>query len=236
MYELRVVFDNVELTPGLESEWGFAAVITGYERAILFDAGSDGNILLANMKALGIEPGEIGIVFVSHPHDDHLGGLDRFLLENPDVEVLLPDRTPPEAVEAVEARGALPMLVDEGGTIMDGVWSTGTIGDGTPEQGLILEGETAVTLVTGCAHPGIAEMVVAASDVIGRPVDLVVGGLHLGGASKREAGRVAERLAALGVTAVAPSHCSGDACVEALGRVFGDGFVESGLGRTVPLP
>lgn len=236
MYDLRVVFDNVPLTPGLETEWGFAAVVSGYERTILFDTGSDGNILLGNMKALDIDPGAIEVIFVSHPHDDHLGGLDRFLLENAEVEVLLPDGTPPETIEQIEARGAIPILVAEGGEVMERVWSTGTFESSPPEHGLILEGLRGLTLVTGCAHPGIVLMVEAAADVVGRPIDLVVGGFHLRSASRSDAAGIAERIGSLGVTAAAPSHCSGDGCTEAFRAALGDGFVESGLGRTIPLP
>lgn len=236
MYELRVVFDNVPLTPGLEPGWGFAALVTGYERTVLFDTGSDGNLLLGNMKALEMAASGIGVVFISHPHDDHLGGLDRLLLENADVEVLLPDGTPPEVVDRIEEQGAMPVLVDEGGQIMEGVWSTGTMQAIAPEQGLVLEGEMGVTLVTGCAHPGVVAMVEAAGALVERPIDLVVGGFHLCEGSRRDAQAAAEKLRSLGVRTAAPSHCSGDACIGAFREVFGDGFVESGLGRTVPLP
>ena len=41
------------------------------------------------------------------------------------------------------------------------------------------------------------------------------------------------RLRALGVTGVAPSHCSTDGAIAFLRREFGEGFIESGVGKTI---
>ena len=80
-----ILFDN---TPpklnGLKSDWGFAALIDAPpDHRILFDTGCDGEILLENMRLLGVDPNSIKDVFISHMHGDHTGGLDAFLQQNP---------------------------------------------------------------------------------------------------------------------------------------------------------
>lgn len=45
------------------------------EKIILFDTASDAEPVLHNMKLLGISPKQIDIIFLSHSHFDHTGGL-----------------------------------------------------------------------------------------------------------------------------------------------------------------
>ena len=106
MPRLTVVFDNIPLEPDLRTDWGFAAVVRGYPRTILFDTGSDADVLLGNMEALGFDPAEIEIVVLSHPHQDHAGGLAGFLRVNPNVEVFVPDGSPCEMIDQIEQLGA----------------------------------------------------------------------------------------------------------------------------------
>ena len=61
-----VVYDNNPYKAGLTTSWGFACVIKGAEKTILFDTGGSSAVLLANMQQLGIDPKEIDIVVLSH--------------------------------------------------------------------------------------------------------------------------------------------------------------------------
>jgi 7,8-dihydropterin-6-yl-methyl-4-(beta-D-ribofuranosyl)aminobenzene 5'-phosphate synthase len=56
---ITVVYDNNPYKEGLTTSWGFACVIKGAEKTILFDTGGDSAVLLKNMKQLGIDPKEI---------------------------------------------------------------------------------------------------------------------------------------------------------------------------------
>ena len=76
---ITVVSDNNPYKAGLKTSWGFACVIRGAEKTILFDTGGSSVILLGNMKLLGINPKDIDVVVLSHIHGDHVGGLDGFL-------------------------------------------------------------------------------------------------------------------------------------------------------------
>jgi 7,8-dihydropterin-6-yl-methyl-4-(beta-D-ribofuranosyl)aminobenzene 5'-phosphate synthase len=43
------------------------------DKTILFDTGGNGDILLANMQRLGLEPQGVNAVVFSHIHADHTG-------------------------------------------------------------------------------------------------------------------------------------------------------------------
>lgn len=73
---ITVVCDNETRKKGLRAGWGFSALIESEgARPILFDTGADSPTLLHNMKELGIDPKNIGIIVISHAHGDHTGGL-----------------------------------------------------------------------------------------------------------------------------------------------------------------
>jgi 7,8-dihydropterin-6-yl-methyl-4-(beta-D-ribofuranosyl)aminobenzene 5'-phosphate synthase len=73
--ELRitVIYDNNPYKEGLITSWGFACVIYGAEKTILFDTGGNSAVLLDNMQQLGMDPKEIDVVVLSHIHGDHIG-------------------------------------------------------------------------------------------------------------------------------------------------------------------
>lgn len=231
----QIVFDNVSFARGLKSGWGFAAIVRGYTKTILFDTGSEGDTLLSNMLTVRVSPSEIDAVFISHTHDDHIGGLPAFLRANHRVEVFLPEDVPVGTVVAIDEAGALPTILSAGEKIAPGIATTGLVGKKPSEQGLVLAGEGATTLLTGCAHPGVGKLVVAAKQQFNLPVKLIIGGMHLHESSRRKILALTRQLKELGVERLAPSHCTGEASMQILSDVFGDGFIDSGLGCRLPL-
>ena len=72
---ITVVYNNVPYDSRLSTAWGISCFNGGLEKTILFDTGGNGQVLLANMEKTGIAPKEVEIVFLSHIHEDHAGGL-----------------------------------------------------------------------------------------------------------------------------------------------------------------
>ena len=54
---------------------GLSLHIETGSRRILFDFGPDGDLLLRNAEALGVDLARVDLAFLSHGHDDHSGGL-----------------------------------------------------------------------------------------------------------------------------------------------------------------
>ena len=61
---------------------GLSLHIQTGSRSILFDFGPDGDLLLENAEALGVDLTRVELAFLSHGHDDHSGGLEAFLRLN----------------------------------------------------------------------------------------------------------------------------------------------------------
>ena len=77
------VFEDDWTREGLIAEHGFAALITvtagDSTHRLLFDAGLSPDGLVSNMRALGVDPGSIEVIVLSHGHFDHTAGLDGFI-------------------------------------------------------------------------------------------------------------------------------------------------------------
>ncbi|GAH15690.1 unnamed protein product, partial [marine sediment metagenome] len=50
--QLTIVYDNNAYIENLKTDWGFSCFIKGLEKTILFDTGTRGALLLANMEKL----------------------------------------------------------------------------------------------------------------------------------------------------------------------------------------
>ena len=152
---MTIVYDNYPFDKRLKTDWGFACVVAGTEKTILFDTGARGDVLLANMRTLGIEPDAIDVVALSHTHGDHTGGLGTFLRANPKVKVFMPKVFPGRLKAIVRKAGATLVETTGPAKMCEGVWTTGVVAGPIPEQGIVVEHGSGPVVVTGCAHPGI---------------------------------------------------------------------------------
>jgi 7,8-dihydropterin-6-yl-methyl-4-(beta-D-ribofuranosyl)aminobenzene 5'-phosphate synthase len=74
----------------LTHDFGFSALVRYNGKTILFDSGSDADLLKANTEALGIDLRDVDLAIASHAHFDHINGFDYLLSVNPDVEIHFP--------------------------------------------------------------------------------------------------------------------------------------------------
>ena len=232
---ITVIYDNNPYKEGLETSWGFSCVITGTEKTILFDTGGKGQLLLENMSKLGIDANDIEIVVLSHIHGDHTGGLEDFLRKNPKVTVFLPESFPKEFKEKITSLTAGVVEVDKQTEICKKAYSTGQLGTSIKEQGLVLQTEERLVVVTGCAHPGIVEMVRSAKSSFNEPVLLVMGGFHLEWATKNTIENIARNFKYMNVEYAGPSHCTGDRARAIFAGQFGDNYINIGAGKTIKI-
>jgi len=232
---ISVVYNNYPFKEGLKTSWGFSAYIKGTEKHILFDTGGDGGILLYNMKKMGISPGSVDIVFLSHIHSDHTGGLWGLIEKNKNIVVYLPGSFPADFKERLKKKGIKFLGVSNPIQICNNVYSTGELGTYIKEQSLIILTEKGLVIITGCAHPGIVNIVKYAKEKYKSNVFLVMGGFHLIGMEKKGILSIAMKLKKLGVRYVAPSHCSGDVSKTVFKTIFGKHYIESGVGKIISL-
>jgi 7,8-dihydropterin-6-yl-methyl-4-(beta-D-ribofuranosyl)aminobenzene 5'-phosphate synthase len=230
---IRIVYDNHSIDGNFEKDWGFSCFVEGLEKSILFDTGKNGNILLSNMKKLGIPPEDIDLVFLSHDHKDHTSGLEILLGNNFKKEVWLPEFFSPSFKRAIESAGGSVVEVENFRKICEGAYTTGVIPGWIKEQSLILETDKGLIVVTGCAHPRIVKIVFTAKELLGKNIHMVFGGFHLAGFLEGEIEEITARFRALGVEKVAPCHCSGDKCRDIFAKEYQDDFITTGAGKEI---
>ena len=175
--KITIVYDN-EANPGLKSGWGFSCLIENNEK-VLFDTGDNAGKLTHNMRQLKIDPKEIDKVVISHNHWDHIDGLKGFLKANGN-----------------KADVYLPEAFSKPTQISPGIHSTGALGTFIKEQSLVINTKEGNVVITGCAHPGL-ENIIETAKQLGK-IYGVIGGFH--GFSKLEQLQ--------GIKLIAPCHCT----------------------------
>jgi 7,8-dihydropterin-6-yl-methyl-4-(beta-D-ribofuranosyl)aminobenzene 5'-phosphate synthase len=235
--EITVLYDNYTLHEECQTGWGFSCMITGMEKNILFDAGGDdnSNILLGNMDILQIDAETVDLFVLSHDHGDHTGGWEAtggllsFLDRNSNVPVYLPPSIYTWDIQKLQAKGVTIETVNQPMQICEGVHLTGPMGSDVIEQSLVLETPKGLVVISGCAHPGIIQIIRMAKDMLGKEVYLVMGGFHLN-VSDSPIQDVIQQLRELGVQKVAPCHCTGDRTIKLFQEIYREDFVPVGVG------
>lgn len=232
---LTILYDNDPVPDNdLETGWGFSCLIQGVGETILFDTGAREDILLSNMKKLGVSPSDIDVIILSHFHGDHTGGIDALLEENHDLSVYFPSSFSKGFLERILSTGAGIVPVTNHIRIMPGVSVTSETGGETREIALVIETERGLVIVTGCAHPGLMTILKEAGSISADSILMIIGGLHLEAYSRYELEHLAALLAKKGILYLAPCHCSGSLAKTIFKSDF-EGFIETGVGRKILL-
>lgn len=229
---ITTVYDNYQYNSGLKTAWGFSAFIEYKDSVTLFDTGGDSPTLLGNMEVLTFDPSSIERIIISHIHNDHIGGLEGLLnLEiHPTVYLL---SSFPQKVKERFAKMTDIVEVSEGQAFTDDLFTTGQMNTGISEQALVIKTTRGLVVITGCAHPGVAEMVEQAKTLYGDPVHLVMGGFHLRDKSAAEIEAIIAAFRQMGVEKVAPSHCTGDRAIAMFKDEYAENFIQGGAGSVI---
>src|SRR5436305_9172123 len=148
---------------------------------------------------------------------------------------------PPEVMKFGAAwQGANFELIDKTTEIAPGMTLIALISD-TPgtkelkELSLAINTPEGIVLVVGCSHPGI-ENIVKAATAINPKIHLIAGGFHLVVAPDDVIARTVSTLKdTYKVEHIAPGHCTGEPTFDALKKVFGDHYIYAGLGTSLAL-
>ncbi|MGB8951954.1 MAG: MBL fold metallo-hydrolase [Candidatus Aminicenantales bacterium] len=235
--EIRVtiLYDNYVHNPDSKSDWGFACLIEGTEKTILFDTGTKSDILWHNIRTLGVDAGKIEQIVISHIHGDHTGGLLSVLEKKKDIPVYIPDSSPDSFIMGIQNTGNQPVKILEPIDICKDVFLTGEMGTSIKEISLAIKRENGAVLITGCAHPGIVDIVKKAGAVTGKNVKFAFGGFHLMNHSDVQIQQNIQSFKAMGVEKCGATHCTGEKAIQQFKEAYGKNFVPMGVGRVIVL-
>ena len=233
--KLTITFDNRPNQGGFPTLWGFSCHIQTDQRTLLFDTGSNGRVLVQNMEKLELDLTAVDTLFLSHPHWDHIGGLDSVLEQNPHVDIFVPASFSKHLINDLRMLAKSVTVIDKVPIqILPCCWSTGMMGE-VGEQALVLDTPSGIIVVTGCAHPGVEHIAQRAIEIAEKPILLLIGGFHLMYASTNQIRSVIAQLDALGVQNVCPTHCSGDEAIAMFAEHFGERYIPGGTGQSIEI-
>lgn len=234
--DAHVLFDKYTEDTRLHTGWGVSFYV---EPGVLFDTGENGEWLLANMRHMRISPSSLQSIVISHDHWDHTGGLWKLLEVNPDVTVYGCPGFGDRFRDHVQRYGARYMECSNAEHIAQGIYSSGEIigsykNATIAEQGLVIRHTHGISIITGCAHPGIITMVQRIMERFDETqISLVMGGFHLMQTPRARIDDIVKEYARLGVQKAGPTHCTGDEAQQVFAQRYQERFVQVAVGRSV---
>lgn len=207
--------------------WGVSFLIG---EDVLFDTFGDPCLFLRNAQRLNIDFSKIKHIVISHDDWDHISGLWYIINRYKDVVVYICPNFKQEIKDRIVSFGVKIIEVSGLLKIKDNVYSTGQMEDESggrtiAEQSLIIQSKDRIILITGCAHPGIINIVRNIKERFTEKIHLVIGGLHLKDSGKEQIQEVITQLRMNGIEKIAPMHCTGKLAMNLLKTEYKDNFV-----------
>ena len=235
--QIKIIFDKITADKKLHVGWGVSFLI---DEKILFDTGEKGPWLLENMQTLGVDIGKMESAVISHDHWDHTGGLWDVLKKKKGLVVYTCPHFNSEFKGKVKKLQGKIIEADKLKEISENIFVTGEIpgayhGKYMPEQALVLKTKNGISIITGCAHPGILKIIEKIKAKFPtEPIYFVMGGFHLMEADKRAVEIIAENFRKMGITKIGPTHCTGSEAGEIFKKYYkGENFINIQVGQGV---
>lgn len=229
--KLVVLVDNNSLIDNYYlAEPALSFYIEDEDRRILFDTGYS-DVIIRNAKAMDINLNEINTIVLSHGHNDHTGGLvylkdlkqhiDIYCCENVDEEKVHGEHilTCPIKLKDLPNNFELhisnsPQLVSKHLTFMgkiDRIIQPLRMLGNDPlfdDSALLYKGDSEISIITGCSHSGICNIVNQAKNISGIDnINRIVGGFHLLN-NIDITNEVCDYFATQNIQLVSPCHCT----------------------------
>lgn len=184
--------DNADL----ETEPGVSYLIVADNTRILMDVGLNAkkehpSPLLHNMEKLGVSFSDLSMMFISHPHLDHVGGMKdqkekTFSISKGSVALPAVPVYAPAPIRASNRNpGPQTKIVQEPEKLAEGIASIGVIPrylflmGHTPEHSLAVHVEgKGIVLIIGCGHQTVEKIIERAQTIFDEPIYGIIGGLH----------------------------------------------------------
>ena len=232
---IKILFNSDAVSKDLSVGWGFSCLVNDN---ILFDTGEKAEMLAHNLDALKIDFSRISDVVISHDHWDHTGGLEAVLKGKAKLNVYGCPGFSSGLKDKVRSLGARFIENSDVQKIANGVFVTGEImgaykGQPMAEQALVLDVPQGLVVITGCAHPGIVEIITRVGRKFpDKALYAVLGGFHLMHMSQGGIDAIVQTFLALGVQKVGPTHCTGTEAINAFKKIYNNNFYPLRVGET----
>ena len=256
LLEIIPLYEEASLDESFDLGHGVSYLIRTDSSTILMDLGNNPTEsaqlpALQNLQELGIPWEEIDAIVISHPHPDHIGGVQAWQNKTisfgdfggalSGVPIYIPTSlTPSEAtlILSVETASISTDIATTGAIAYPEVFPISLFTPKGYEQGVVIHvaGEGLV-MITGCGHPTMERLVSRAETLFGVPVIGVVGGLHYEKVSAEEVQPHIQFLQPRQPKLIALSpHDSSPQALESFQSAFSNAYQFLRVGETIQFP
>lgn len=252
--EVLPLYEEASARPDMISGHGVSYLIRTDAATLLMDVGHNPDELDAapfaqNMEKLGIAWEEIDRIVITHPHPDHLGGVDAWRKRTVsfgnipggigDRLIFVPSKTTyKNAIHATIPTLPSPDVATTGVISYLEVWPISLFTPKGGEQALVIHvAEEGLVLITGCGHPTLERLVERAESLYGLTVVGVVGGLHYEGSTAADVQPAIQYLQSRqpGLVALSP-HDSSPEALAAFASAFPEAYRSLAVGEWIQFP
>ena len=224
--KLCVIVDNYCAREDLKEDWGFSVLL---DEQLLFDSGWHAEIFAHNLKTLNVDFSKLKDIVISHEHYDHAGGLEYLAAKKLTANLHFSKYH----IEQDLADFRILSETDDHTKI----WLTREFSfvykdNQMTEHALVIKTEKGYSLLCGCSHAGIVEMIAAAKEYFS--IDsfyLVAGGFHLKDKNEVEIREIIKEFRHMNIKNVAPTHCSGSLAMKLFCREYQKNYLAMGAGQ-----
>ncbi|SEM04424.1 7,8-dihydropterin-6-yl-methyl-4-(beta-D-ribofuranosyl)aminobenzene 5'-phosphate synthase [Syntrophus gentianae] len=232
--QIRIVATGSTPQERREGRWGLSLLLG---ESVLLDTFGMADLFWDNLCKVRGDVSRIRHVVLSHEHWDHIEGLEKLAEKNSTVTVYICPHTEASVKAWIRGFGMPVVEVDDWLEIEKGVFISGEIAgtwSGNPlwEQIVVIQEQPWLSVLTGCAHPGLFPILQRVQNRFADPITLLMGGFHLMNSTEEGIAAAVTALRMFGVQRIAPTHCTGEPAVSILRETFGNRFVpveEGGL-------
>ncbi len=224
---IRVVATGSPPRERRERRWGLSLLLGN---SVLLDTFGMPSVFRENLCRTAEDVSRIRHVVLSHEHWDHVDGLVALAEQNPKATVYICPSTERSVKAWIKGLGMPVVEAADWLEIEKSVFLSGEIAgtwSGNPlwEQFMVIQEPPGLSVLTGCAHPGLSPILQCVRRRFPDPLP-VDGRFHLLNSSREEISVEIAALRMFGVQRVAPTHCTGELAVQMLRDAFGNRFLD----------
>ncbi len=219
-------------------KWGVSYLL---DSEIVFDTFGRTDLFNKSLSKLKIDISKIKTVILSHEHWDHITGLKHLTDNNKKITIYIPEGFNSKIAAEIRSYGAAAVITNHKITqIKENIYLSDSFCcsyNGKPiyEQSLIVKSEKGMTLICGCAHPGIDVIVSNINRYFNSEITTLIGGFHLADNSEQQNEIITNSIKYAGIKKIAPMHCTGKKASELIKKHFKTGFIKMSEGSTLEI-